>query len=87
MKSDKHSHITKTNQAHKINPNNPLQNMTLEKILNFLVDKYGWEKLGEIINIRCFNYDPSIKSCLKFLRKTQWARTKVENIYIKDMRI
>jgi len=47
-----------------------------------LVDQYGWEELGQRINIRCFNYDPSINSCLKFLRKTPWARTKVENLYI-----
>jgi uncharacterized protein (DUF2132 family) len=56
--------------------------MTLEKIVNFLVDKYGWEELGKIINIRCFNYDPSVKSSLKFLRKTPWARSKVEALYI-----
>ncbi len=60
----------------------PLHGMTLEKIVNYLVDHYGWEELGQRINIRCFNYDPSVKSSLKFLRKTPWARKKVENLYI-----
>ena len=84
MKSDNNSYQSSSYQSssHKTNPNNPLQNMTLEKIVNFLVDKYGWEELGEIINIRCFNYDPSVKSSLKFLRKTPWARSKVEALYI-----
>ncbi len=62
--------------------NNPLHGVTLEKIVTTLVDHYGWEALGERINIRCFNSDPSIKSSLKFLRKTPWARTKVEELYI-----
>lgn len=65
-------------------PNNPLHGMTLEKILIELVDKYGWEKLGSWINIRCFNHDPSIASSLKFLRKTPWARAKVEALYLKS---
>jgi uncharacterized protein (DUF2132 family) len=63
--------------------NNPLHGVTLEMIINALVEHYGWEKLGEIINIRCFTSDPSVKSSLKFLRKTPWARTKVENLYIE----
>ena len=62
--------------------NNPLHGITLEKLLIELVEHYGWEHLGEMINIRCFTSDPSIKSSLKFLRKTEWARTKVENLYI-----
>ena len=62
--------------------NNPLHNITLEKILNSLVDYYGWELLGEQIDIRCFTTDPSVKSSLKFLRKTPWARKKVEDLYI-----
>lgn len=61
---------------------NPLHGMTLEKILNSLVENYGWEELGRKINIRCFNYEPSIKSSLKFLRKNQWARKKVEKFYL-----
>ena len=64
-------------------PNNPLHGITLEKIINTLVEHYGWEELGERINIRCFNSNPSLQSCLKFLRKTPWARTKVENLYIR----
>ncbi|MGO2508909.1 VF530 family protein [Vibrio hibernica] len=62
--------------------NNPLHGITLEKLLTELVAHYGWEQLGQIINIRCFQSDPSIKSSLKFLRKTEWARTKVEQLYI-----
>jgi uncharacterized protein (DUF2132 family) len=65
------------------NPNNKLHGIKLEDILNFLVDYHGWEELGSIINIKCFTSNPSIKSSLKFLRKTQWARTKVENLYLK----
>jgi uncharacterized protein (DUF2132 family) len=65
-----------------IQPNNPLQGITLEMILNQLVDQYGWDDIGLRINIRCFNYDPSIKSSLKFLRKTPWARKKVEDLYL-----
>jgi len=64
------------------NPNNPLHGVKLEDIINFLVDHYGWKKLGEIINIRCFTQDPSVKSSLKFLRKTPWARDKVEKQYL-----
>ena len=61
----------------------PLHGITLEKLLTELVSHYGWEGLGQRIDIRCFNYDPSIKSSLQFLRKTPWARTKVEALYIK----
>ena len=56
--------------------------MTLERIVTALVDEYGWEKLGSYIKIKCFTSNPSVKSSLKFLRKTPWARTKVENLYI-----
>ena len=62
--------------------NNPLHGVTLEQIVNSLVEHYGWDELGKRINIRCFNSDPSVKSSLKFLRKTTWARKKVENLYI-----
>ena len=62
--------------------NNPMHGVTLEMILNRLVDHYGWEALGKRIKIKCFSNDPSVKSSLKFLRKTPWARTKVENLYI-----
>ena len=64
------------------NPNNPLHGIKLETILNKLEEYYGWEELGFKINIRCFNFDPSINSSLKFLRKTPWARQKVEKLYL-----
>jgi uncharacterized protein (DUF2132 family) len=63
-------------------PNNPLHGITLEVILSRLVELYGWDELGKIITIRCFNNDPSIKSSLKFLRRTPWARKKVEDLYL-----
>ncbi|MDJ1482212.1 VF530 family protein [Cytophagaceae bacterium YF14B1] len=66
-------------------PNNPLHGKTLEMILNYLVDYYGWDGLGDRIEIRCFIYDPSIKSSLTFLRKTPWARKKVEDLYIATL--
>jgi len=62
--------------------NNPLHGITLEKIVISLVDHFGWEELGRCINIRCFTNDPSVRSSLKFLRKTPWARKKVEDLYI-----
>ena len=65
-------------------PNNPLHGVKLEEILNHLVATYGWEELSEIIPIRCFTHEPSIKSSLKFLRKTPWARTKVEELFLVD---
>ncbi|MBI9058999.1 VF530 family protein [Labilibaculum sp. DW002] len=63
--------------------NNPLHGVKLVDILEFLVGYYGWEELGNMININCFTSDPSIKSSLKFLRRTPWARDKVENLYLK----
>ena len=60
----------------------PLHGVTLEQILIELVDQYGWSELGYQIDIKCFNVDPSISSSLKFLRRTLWARTKVENFYL-----
>ena len=65
-----------------MNNTNPLHGMTLEKILIELVNFYGFEELASLIDINCFKNDPSIKSSLTFLRKTPWARTKVENLYI-----
>ncbi|MBE9549396.1 MAG: DUF2132 domain-containing protein [Proteobacteria bacterium] len=62
--------------------NNPLHGITLEQVLNSLVEEYGWDGLGRRIDIRCFNNDPSIKSSLKFLRKTPWARSKVESLFL-----
>ena len=63
--------------------NNPLHGVTLEQILNALVEHYEWSGLAERIDIRCFKSDPSIKSSLTFLRKTPWAREKVEKLYVK----
>jgi len=63
-------------------PNNPLHGVTLEKVVTRLEERYGWDGLAQRININCFKSDPSIKSSLKFLRKTQWARDKVESLYI-----
>jgi len=64
-------------------PNNPLHGVTLEQIIVYLVEYYGWEQLGYRINIRCFNENPSVKSSLVFLRKTPWARKKVEELYLE----
>jgi uncharacterized protein (DUF2132 family) len=66
--------------------NNPLHGKTLETIVTHLVDHYGWEELSKKVNINCFKSNPSIKSSLTFLRKTQWAREKVENLYIKSIK-
>jgi uncharacterized protein (DUF2132 family) len=66
--------------------NDPLHGLTLEKIVTHLVESYGWETLGEEIRINCFMHDPSVKSSLKFLRKTPWARTKVEDFYKYSLR-
>lgn len=61
----------------------PLHGITLKLILSDLVDHYGWEEMGRIINIRCFTHEPSISSSLKFLRRTPWARDKVEELYLR----
>ncbi|MGF1732770.1 VF530 family DNA-binding protein [Photobacterium kasasachensis] len=63
-------------------PNNPLHGITLQTLLGELVDHYGWEELGRLVNVRCFNNDPSMKSSLKFLRRTEWARKEVEQLYL-----
>lgn len=63
-------------------PNNPLHGVTLEQVVTKLVNHYGWEELADRININCFKKDPSVKSSLKFLRKTPWAREKVESLYV-----
>jgi uncharacterized protein (DUF2132 family) len=62
--------------------NDPLHGVTLEKLLTELVAEYGWAELGRRIPVRCFLFDPSIKSSLTFLRKTPWARAKVEQLYV-----
>jgi uncharacterized protein (DUF2132 family) len=67
-------------------PRNPLHGLTLEAIVTALADHYGWDELGHRIPIRCFNVDPSVGSSLKFLRKTPWAREKVEGLYLFMLR-
>ncbi len=64
-------------------PNNPLHGVKLADIVECIYQEYGWDKLGSKIPIRCFTHDPSIKSSLKFLRKTPWAREKVEHLYLE----
>jgi uncharacterized protein (DUF2132 family) len=66
-------------------PNNPLHGKTLEAILLHLVEHYGWKELGLKIKIRCFTDNPSIQSSLKFLRRTPWARKKVETLYLESI--
>jgi len=66
-------------------PNNPLHGITLETIVTQLADRYGWEELGERIPINCFLNNPSIKSTLTFLRKTPWARKRVEDLYLESL--
>ena len=65
--------------------NNPLHGITLQKIVEILVEFYGFDTLGELIKIKCFTDNPSIKSSLTFLRKTDWARKKVEELYIRTL--
>ena len=67
-------------------PNNPLHGVKLKDIVEYLVEKYGWDHLGTKINIRCFKNDPSVKSSLKFLRKTPWARDEVEQLYLDTIK-
>ena len=64
--------------------NNPLHGITLKDVLTRLVERHGWEKLGQQIDIRCFTHDPSINSSLTFLRRTPWARAKVEELYVRS---
>lgn len=71
-----------THQEH----NDPLHGITLEQILHKLVDQYGWRELGKIVPIQCFRNDPSISSSLKFLRRTPWARKRVEELYVQSLR-
>ena len=68
-------------------PFNPLHGVTLKTIVTELAAHFGFSELGGIINIRCFTHDPSIKSSLKFLRKTPWAREKIESLYIKNQHL
>lgn len=64
-------------------PNDPLHGITHEMILTRLVEQYGWDEMGKVVKIKCFNNDPSIKSSLQFLRRTPWARNNVETFYLR----
>ena len=68
------------------NSNDPLHGITLETILNSLLSRYGWEGLAQRVKINCFSSNPSINSSLKFLRKTPWARTKIETLYLESLK-
>jgi uncharacterized protein (DUF2132 family) len=72
--------------THAPQPRNPLHGLTLERIVTALVEHYGWPGLAERIPLRCFSHEPSIASSLKFLRKTPWARDKVEGLYLFMLR-
>ena len=76
----------KTEETPEAQKNNPLHGITLEKIVTHLYESYGWEELGQHVNINCFISNHSIKSSLTFLRKTPWARTKVESFYLYSQR-
>lgn len=78
--------MDKKDSQPKAQPNNPLHGLTLKVILESLLEQYGWEGLAMKININCFKSNPSIKSSLTFLRKTPWAREKVEQLYIGSLR-
>ena len=83
IKYTRKENTEKKENPKKAQPNNPLHGVKLADILEELVAAYGWEELGNRINIRCFQSDPSIKSSLTFLRKTPWAREKVEELYLR----
>jgi len=70
--------------SEKVRKQDPLHGITLKAIVTELHEKFGWESLSQKINIKCFTNDPSINSSLKFLRKTEWARKKVEQLYLKQ---
>ncbi|MFT7614396.1 MAG: hypothetical protein ACI9J3_003378 [Parvicellaceae bacterium] len=78
--------VPETQETAQDQPNNPLHGVKLADILDYLVEKYGWEKLGQIIDINCFKSNPSERSSLKFLRRTAWARNKVEKLYLETKR-
>lgn len=75
-----------TEPARVVQPRNPLHGKTLESIVTELVEAYGWDGLGERVPVRCFTFEPSVASSLKFLRKTPWARDKVEGLYLFMLR-
>ncbi|HEY5958621.1 MAG TPA: VF530 family protein [Polyangiaceae bacterium] len=71
------------NSVSALPPKDPLHGVTLEAIVNALVQAVGWEALGQLVRIRCFQFDPSVSSSLKFLRRTPWARAQVERLYLE----
>ncbi len=77
--------MEKNNKQPQEQPNNPLHGIKLAEIVQYLVSEYGWEELSHRIKINCFKSNPTIKSSLKFLRQTPWARTKVENLYLRTI--
>ncbi len=77
--------MNKQKNPKQYQPNNPMHGVKLADILELLVEHYGWKEMAHRININCFKKDPSIKSSLKFLRRTPWARDKVERLYLKLM--
>lgn len=77
----------KNNTDDQTQPNNPLHGVRLVDIVEFLQAYYGWEQLGSLISIRCFTHEPSVNSSLKFLRKTNWARKKVEDLYLETLKL
>jgi len=77
----------KNNTDDQTQPNNPLHGVRLVDIVEFLLAYYGWEQLGSLINIRCSTHEPSVNSSLKFLRKTNWARKKVEDLYLETLKL
>lgn len=78
--------MEKNKNEPQVQPNNPLHGVKLAEIVQFLVSFYGWEELGSRVKINCFNSNPTIKSSLKFLRRTPWAREKVENLYLRSIK-
>ncbi len=66
-------------------PNNPLHGVTLQAILEFLIDRLGFEAMGRAVDVRCFHFEPSLTSSLKFLRRVPWARAKVEQLYLRTL--
>ena len=77
--------MKKNSNEKEVQPNNPLHGVKLAEILDSLVEKYGWEQLAMKVNINSFKNNPTVKSSLKFLRKTPWAREKVEQLYLKSI--
>lgn len=79
----RHAWRLDTNPLSAIHSKDPLHGVTLEMIVNRLVEKLGWAELGQLVRIRCFQFEPSVSSSLKFLRRTPWARAEVERLYVE----